>query len=355
MRGLFGSFNQLFISVGIILAKALGLRNHLHYTDISLIAIGILVLFAILLLFVKETPPWLYKKGKDLEGNQTLNFLRGPRADVAEEIRGIQSTLTDTGSFMDQLKAFRKRSVYLPVILILFLMFFQQFSGIYYVANFHVIHVYNATSPFYMYTSYNFQLMVLLEVGVFQFFATFTSAALVDFLGRKTLLVLSSCVMVICSTGLGIYFSLFDCYEIWECGPFLPVLNMRLIVLLYIISFSLGWGPIPWVMMSELVPLQVRGLASAAATFVNWLLVFSVAVIFSHNDAATNKFAWCFISFVMLGSIFFVLFLLPETKRCTLGEIEEHFKKGQVLYNPCKSMVQRSHRRQGCTEIELCI
>jgi hypothetical protein len=305
---------------------------------------------------VKETPPWLYKKGKDLEGNRTLNFLRGPRADVAEEIRGIQSTLTDTGSFVDQLKAFRKRSVYLPVILILFLMFFQQFSGIY-VAIFHLIHIFSVTSSSYMYTPYDFHLMVLLEVGVFQIFATFTSAALVDFLGRKTLLVLSSCVMVICSTGLGTYFSLLesDCHEIWECGSSLPGSAARLIVLLFIISFSLGWGPIPWLMMSELVPLQVRGLASATATFVNWLLVFSVAVVFSSNVAATNKVAWWIFSFVTLCSIFFVLFLLPETKRCTLGEIEEHFKKGQVLYNPCKSMVQRSHRRQGCTEIELCI
>ena len=121
VRGLFGSCNQLFITVGIYLAYGLGFQNLLHYTYISLIAAGILALFAILLLFVKETPPWLYKKGKDLEGNQTLNFLRGPRADVPEEIRGIQSTLTDTGSFVDQLKAFRKRSVYLPLILILFL------------------------------------------------------------------------------------------------------------------------------------------------------------------------------------------------------------------------------------------
>ena len=110
MRGFFGSFNQLFISVGIILVKALGFENFLDYTDISLIAAGTITLFGILLLFVKEI--WLCKKGRDLEGNHTLHFLRGPRANVPEEIRGIQSPLTDTGSFMDQVKALRKRSIY---------------------------------------------------------------------------------------------------------------------------------------------------------------------------------------------------------------------------------------------------
>jgi MFS family permease len=279
---------------------------------------------------VKETPPWLYKKGKDLEGNQTLNFLRGPRADVPEEIRGIQSTLTDTGSFVDQLKAFRKRSVYLPLILILFLMFFQQVS---------VTNIYGLIF-------FDYSLSAFLTIGLLQIFATFVSLTLVDFLGRKTLLVISGSGMVVCGAALVILSNIWDIEEIF----------MTSLGLLFIMSFSLGWGPIPWLMMSELVPLQVRGLASAAATFVNWLLAFSMIVIILNNDPVVSRFAWNIFSIViMLCSIFFVLFLLPETKRCTLGEIEEHFKKGQVLYNPCKSMVQRSHRRQGCRGAVLCI
>ena len=351
MRGFFGSFNQLFISVGIIVVKALGFENFLDYVDISLIATGTITLFAILLLFVKETPPWLYKKGRDLEGNHTLHFLRGPRANVTEEICGIQSTLTDAGSFRDQVKALRKRSIYLPLILIQVLMVFQQFTIFYF------IHIFDVTSLPLAY-DLEFPLSTLV-VGLLQVLATLASVILVDLLGRKTLLVVSGSGMVICSVCLGIWFLKSEFYYFDDDYYYYSIrLEHSLLIfeLLFIMFSSLGWGPIPWLMMSELVPLQVRGLATAAATFMNWFLAFCLTVIFNNIDQAViTKFAWWTFSFVMLCSIIFVLFMVPETKRCTLEEIEEHFKKGRVCYNPCKSMVQHSHRRERCRGIELCI
>jgi facilitated trehalose transporter len=347
LRGLFGNCNQLFITVGIFTVEALGFKpsSFLKYTDVALIAAGVLTLFAFLLLFVVETPSWLYKKGMDLEGNRTLNFLRGPNANIPREIRGIRSIVDNAQSFtiVDQLKAFKNRWVYLPFILVLGLMFFQQFSGIN-AAVFYSSQIFSGAKVS------NPTLISLLAVGLTQIFATFLSVVLVDLLGRKILLTLSSSGMFISSAGLGVYFLIFNHYCESELGNLegsgvaLSVCHHTnfgglaiACVVVFIVSFSLGWGPITWSMMSELLPLQVRGLAGAFSTFVNWTFAFIITLAFSgYTGLVTPKFAWWSFSFVMLASIFFVLFFLPETKGRKLEEIEEHFREGHIIYNPCK-------------------
>lgn len=347
LRGLFGNCNQLFITVGIFSVESLGFKpsSFLKYSEVALIAAGITTIFALLLLFVVETPSWLYKKGKDLEGNRTLNFLRGPKADIQREIRGIRSTIENVESItiLDQLKAFKNRPVYLPFILVLGLMFFQQFGGI-------NAAVFYSSQIFISAEVQHPTLVTLLAVGLTQIFATFLSVVMVDLLGRKILLTISSSGMLISSAGLGIYFFIFNHFcdqhlgDVEGSGHLLSVCHKTSFgglaiacVVVFIISFSLGWGPIAWSMMSELVPLRVRGLAGSAATFVNWTFAFVVTVAFTkYTDAVTPKFAWWSFSLVMLLAIFFVLFFLPETKGRKLEEIEEHFQQGHVVYNPCK-------------------
>ena len=351
LRGLFGNCNQLFITVGIFAVEALGFKpsSFLKYTDVALIAAGILTLFAFLLLFVVESPSWLYNKGMDLEGNRTLNFLRGPNANILKEIRGIRSVVENVKSFtiIDQLKAFKNRWVYLPFILVLGLMFFQQFSGIN-AAIFYSSQIFSSAEVS------NPTLVTLLAVGLTQIFATFLSVVMVDLLGRKILLTISSSGMLISSAGLGVYFLIFYHYcdgglgtqvgsgvslSICQKSDFGGLAIACVVV--FIIAFSLGWGPITWSMMSELLPLQVRGLAGAVATFVNWTFAFIITLAYSdYSKAVTPKFAWWSFSFVMLLSIFFVLFFLPETKGRKLEEIESHFREGHIIYNPCKREVQ---------------
>lgn len=291
----------------------------------------------------------MYKKGKDLEGNRTLNFLRGPKANVPKEIRGIKSVLADARDYtiLEQLKGLKERAAFHPFFLIVLLMFFQQFSGIN-AAIFYSTQVFkDANIP-------NSPLVTLLAVGLVQIFATFISILLVDLLGRKILLVISSTGMLVSSAGLGIYFFIFDSYCHGHLGKSVNshlsachssdfgILAIASVVV-FILSFSLGWGPIPWTMMPELVPLKVRALTNSIALFFNWLFAFIITLGFSdYANAVTEKFAWWTFTAVMFISIFAVLFLFPETKGQRLEEIEEHFQKGQVFYNPFK----RGQRRQ---------
>ena len=357
LRGLFGNCNQLFITMGIFVVEALGShpKQFLTYNNVALIAAAIVVTFEAAVLIIPETPRWYYKHGKELEGNRVLVFLRGPKADVPKEIRGIQDTIASGkgSNLLDKLLAFKQRLVFLPFLLVLMLMFFQQFSGI-------NAAIFYSSQIFQKAQIKNPPLVSLLAVGLVQIVATFISVVLVDLLGRKILLVVSSSGMLLSSAGLGIYFLVLDHF----CGKCIGSLDQcsELVnssyhhahemapcdstafgglaiasVVVFIIAFSLGWGPIPWSMMSELLPLKVRGLAGSFATMINWTFAFIITLLFSKYAAkVTPKFAWWSFAIVMAISIVSVLFLLPETKGHKLEEIEEHFRKGQVLYNPCK-------------------
>ena len=94
----------------------------------------------------------------------------------------------------------------------------------------------------------------------------------------------------------------------------------------FIIFFSLGWGALPWLLMSEIFPPRVRGSASSFVTLVNWLLVFVVTNSF-HYMLATfyEQGTFWFFAFFSFLSFLYTYFCVPETKGKTLEEIEQMF------------------------------
>lgn len=94
-------------------------------------------------------------------------------------------------------------------------------------------------------------------------------------------------------------------------------------LVLFIISFSLGFGPIPWMMMAELFAVEYRGSASGFAVIFNWCLVFIVTLCFPIMKEVIGIYScfWFFAAF-MAACIFFVFFLIPETKGKTVSQIQ---------------------------------
>lgn len=116
------------------------------------------------------------------------------------------------------------------------LMFFQQFSGINAV-------IFFATQIFESAGSNIKASVCSIIIGIVQVLMTFAAAALVEKAGRKILLLLSSTVMCLCLATLGVYFYLKEVlkYDVSNIG-IIPLLSL----ILFIICFSLGYGPIPW-------------------------------------------------------------------------------------------------------------
>ena len=99
-------------------------------------------------------------------------------------------------------------------------------------------------------------------------------------------------------------------------------------VIIFIIMFSLSWGPIAWMLMSELFPPKARDVAGAFVNVVNWLSAFIIMKFFPQMKIAfKDQGTFWFYSVFALLSFLFTLFFIPETKGKTLEEIELHFSR----------------------------
>lgn len=351
MRGLFGNCNQFFITIGAFLTYILGTpwgKNNVRvgYSNSALVAAAILTIFEFLMLFTYETPRWLYSKGKDHLGRRVLSRLRGPkhRHHIENEIDRITASLKSTISVKEQILQFRSKAVLLPFILVIMLMFFQQFSGIN-AAIFYAASIFDSSG----YDAQQSNLITAFGVGGVQIVATFISVVLIDLLGRRILLTISSVLMMLSSFTMGVFFFIYThscnsclgnpekCNRTDDSVPsvclstnfgILAIISM----VVFIVGFSLGWGPIPWSSVSELLPSRVRSLAGSVATFTNWLFAVIITLCFKdYAEAVSAHFAWWTFSLIMFFSIIFVILFLPEAKGRTLEEIQEHFEQGEIF------------------------
>lgn len=94
----------------------------------------------------------------------------------------------------------------------------------------------------------------------------------------------------------------------------------------YIIGFSIGWGALPWLLSSEIIPMRVRGIGMGIATFVNFSFVAIITGAFEDYQKAVRLWGafWSFGLMCFLAVIFVAVFI-PETKGKSLEEIERYF------------------------------
>lgn len=92
-------------------------------------------------------------------------------------------------------------------------------------------------------------------------------------------------------------------------------------------GFAVGWGPIPWLLMSEIFPLHVKGVATGMCVLTNWLMAFLVTKEFSSLMEVLRPYgAFWLASAFCIFSVLFTLFCVPETKGKTLEQITAHFE-----------------------------
>ena len=303
-----------------------GLGTGLSYFWVSNFAIALTLVMVVSALFLEETPRWLVANHQHVQAERVLRKLRGPDYDVDKELSEQQASYDTSISLVQKLKFLRKRRAFVPLMLSLALMFFQQFSGVN-IVMFYAATVLQSTKM------QNPTLIADFSVGTIQVLATVVSVLLVDVFGRKILLVMSSILMALSTGAIGAYFFFTNThmcsqYKFLVCTEtnfsWLAVAGMAF----FTIGFSIGWGPIPWLMMGELFPQKVRGILSGVATAVNWLFAFIITMFFTDYQTHAQPYGgwWTFMVFILL-SIPFVIFLLPETRGKSLEQIEENFRQ----------------------------
>lgn len=175
-----------------------------------------------------------------------------------------------------------------------------------------------------------------------QVLATYSSTLLVDKAGRRVLLLISSSVMAICLTVLGV------CFHLQEHGydvssiSWLPLAS----VAVFIIVFSMGFGPIPWIMLGELFPSNVKGIASAVTAASSWILAFAVTKAFQNLlDLLGSPITfWLFAVMCIVGTIFTAV-LVPETKGKDLEEIQRELSRQKKSERELEDVVDESNTK----------
>lgn len=209
------------------------------------------------------------------------------------------------------LEALNRKSSKRALMIAVSLMFFQQFSGIN-----AVIFYTNA-----IFADAKVELdpkFATIIIGIIQVIATFVSTMTVDKLGRKILLMISFGLMGLCTMTLGIYYSLDESSK--EGLGWLTLLSLCI----FIVAFSLGAGPLPWLCISEIFASDVRAIAGAVAGTLNWTLAFVVTITYPPVRESIGPAA-CFLIFTALsfiGAVFSKL-IVPETKGKSVAEIQK--------------------------------
>ncbi|XP_026177905.1 solute carrier family 2, facilitated glucose transporter member 8 [Mastacembelus armatus] len=331
VRGTLGSCVQLMVVLGIMGVYLAGL--FLDWRWLAICSSIPPTLLIVCMCFMPETPRFLLSQGKRQEAEEALRFLRGPDAPVEWECGRIEDACDEQGSNF-QMSDLKDPGVYKPLVIGIMLMIFQQMSGI----NAIMFYAENIFEQAHFKASD----LASVIVGLIQVVFTAVAALIMDRAGRKILLIISGVAMAISTTAFGVYFHLMSklhrstslslvMLDVQSTAGEEPAPDLAWLALasmaIFITGFALGWGPIPWLVMSEIFPLKVRGFASAACVLTNWTMAFVVTKTFQDMmNVLTNAGTFWLFSSVCTLSIIFTAFFIPETKGKTLEQIEATFR-----------------------------
>lgn len=267
--------------------------------------------FFFLMFAVPESPRYLSYIGKFEKAEKILERIGGREyakstiEEIKVSLRGVQTQ--ERGNIKDLLN---KR--YTSVLIIgLVLAAFQQWCGI------NVI--FNYAQEIFASAGFDIDstLKSIVATGIINFLATVIALPLVDKLGRRRMMLIGSC-------GLTIIYALMSiAYAVGLLG--LPVL---VLVLIAIAIYALTLAPVTWVLLAEIFPNRIRGIAMSLATLSLWVACFLLTYTFPIINAYLNASG----SFAIYGVIttagfIFILRKVPETRNLSLEEIEQKLCK----------------------------
>ncbi|KAL4570262.1 hypothetical protein LXL04_025914 [Taraxacum kok-saghyz] len=309
LRGSLTTLNQLMIVTGSSISFLVG--TVVTWRNLALVGVVPPVLMITGLLFIPESPRWLAKVGREAEFKSSLRQLRGAKANISAEAEEIHETIVSLqrlpqAGLMDLFDSRYVKSVIIGVGL----MVCQQWGGI------NGIGFY--ASQIFETAGFSSGKSGTIAYALIQIPVTIVGMILLDISGRRILLLVSStgCCLGVFLTGTAFYFMGQAMFPGWS--PLLAASG----VLVFIGAFSMGMGAVPWLIMSEIFPLHIKGVAGSLVVLVNWLGAWVVSYSFNFliNWSPAGTF-WLFSGCGIL-TIIFVVKMVPETKGKSLEEIQ---------------------------------
>jgi SP family xylose:H+ symportor-like MFS transporter len=267
------------------------------------------LLFLFFIFLIPESPRWLFQKG---ETNKAVAVLQ--KLNSEDEVVRVQSEI-ENSLHQENINQWKHlgNPIYKKALFVgIGLSVLQQLTGI------NAILYYAPEIFKSLGSSTDVSLLETSILGVVNLIFTVLAIKLVDKMGRKPLLYIGSIGMTIALAAVGL-FIYFDALGNWVL-PFL---------LLFMAAFSISWGPIVWVLLSEIFPNNIRSLALAISVFIQWVANFVVTQVFPSlvenkwlNDHFNGAFPFYLFSGICLFSLLFVWKKVPETKNKSLEQMD---------------------------------
>ena len=298
---IFGMLVVYFVNWGIANGQTLDWINSVGWRRMFLSEAIPAGIFGTLLLFVPETPRYLALKGQDDKALDVLSKINGLEK-AKEVLNEIKSTLEQSSG---KLFSYGKVVIIIGVLLSVF----QQFVGIN-VALYYAPRIFES-----MGAAKDASMMQTVVMGLVNVIFTVVAIMTVDKWGRKPLLMVGSLGMAVGMFAIGGL-------------AFMEVIGMSTLVfiIIYTASFMMSWGPICWVLISEIFPNKIRGRAIAIAVAAQWAANYFISSTYPAMMELSNGGTYWFYGVMSLLSFFFVWRMVPETKGKTLEEMEKLWK-----------------------------
>ncbi|XP_077401662.1 solute carrier family 2, facilitated glucose transporter member 5 [Vanacampus margaritifer] len=318
LRGAIGIVPQLFITIGILSAQVLGIRNILGNSTGWAILLGLTgipaVIELMLLPFFPESPRYtLIQRGDEMTAKKALQSLRG-RDDVTEEISEMRlEDQSERGEgCLSVLSLLSQRSLRWQLVSIVIMNMGQQLSGvnaIYYYAD----SIYATAGVMENDIQY-----VTVGTGAVNVFMTIAAVFIVEASGRRLLLL---CGFGICC---GACVLLAVALTFQESVTWMPYISITCVIV-YIAGHAIGPSPIPYVVTTEMFRQSARSAAFMVAGSVHWLSNFTVGLLFPFMERGLGPYSFVIFAFICLATLIYIWLMVPETKSKTFLEICQMF------------------------------
>ncbi|WP_228853026.1 sugar porter family MFS transporter [Aegicerativicinus sediminis] len=266
------------------------------------------ILFFVLMFFVPKSPRFLAKINQDNAALKVLGSIGG-KDYAAMELKSMKLTLIESSAKKIEFSELGSSKV-LPILIIgIVLAFFQQWCGINIIFN-YAEEIFTAAGY-----SVGDMLFNIIITGSVNLIFTLVAMRTVDSWGRRKL-------MLFGSIGLAVVYALLGGAYYFEFNG-LPVL---ILVIVAIAIYAMSLAPITWVVLSEIFPNRLRGIAMSIATFSLWVASFILTFTFPLLNDLLGAYGtfWVYCGICIMGFLF-IKRKLPETKGKSLEEIEQEF------------------------------
>lgn len=316
VRGALGSFMQLFITFGLLFSYGIGPYTTIAHFNLACVVMPLLFIF-VFFIYVPESPYYLLAIGDKTAAEKSLKKLRSCE-NVDKELemikKSVEESLENKANFLD---IFKSRGLTKALIISLALVTFQQFSGI------NVILFYTQTIFEASGSTIPPEISTII-IGVVQIIGSLLTPIFVEKKGKRFLLICSAVGMTLSEIVLGLYFYLKEHDKNVQSIFWLPVACL----IVYMLTYCSGFGPLPWAVMGELFPANIKSSASTVTASFCWILGFIMTKFFANMvDLVGTSGSFWFFSVCCVVAGLFVYKILPETSGKSLQEIQEILQK----------------------------